>query len=93
MKREELYLAVKEVVEGVVDVKVTKGKAKEITDTIIEKIVEGVKKDGETVLPGLGKLKLVETAPRKGETNGVKWEKPAGQTIKLRLSSKIKESL
>ena len=61
MKREELYLAVKEVVEGVVDVKVTKGKAKEITDTIIEKIVEGVKKDGD-----------VAAVKSSGETDAIK---------------------
>jgi len=93
MKKEQVYAMVKEVGEGATGVKLTKAKAKEITDAIFEKIVEGVKADGEAVLPGIGKLKLVDTAPRSGITNGVKWEKCAGKTIKLRLSKALKESL
>ena len=93
MKKDQVYAMVKEVVESATGAKVTKIKAKEIADTIFEKIVEGVKADSEAVLPGIGKLKLVETAPRSGVTNGVKWEKPAGKTIKLRLSKSLKESL
>jgi nucleoid DNA-binding protein len=94
MTRQDLYAMIKADLEKVVENgKVTNKIAKEFTDTLFAKIVEAAKNDGEVVLPGLGKLKLVETAPRSGVTNGVKWEKPAGKTIKLRLSSTIKESL
>ena len=97
MKRNELYKVVKEVVAEKVGAKVTNQAAREITDEIFTKIVDAVKNDGEVVLPGIGKLKLVETAPRKGKTvvNGEvkEWSKPAGKTIRLRLSSALKESL
>ena len=97
MKRNELYTMVKEVVETKTGAKVTNKAAREIVDEIFEKILEAVKTDGEAVLPGIGKLKYVETAERKGKTvvNGEikEWTKPAGHTIRLRLSRKIKESL
>ena len=97
MKRNELYNAVKEIVSEKVDAKVTNKVAREITDEIFERILDAVKNDGEVVLPGIGKLKLVETAPRKGKSvvNGVtkEWSKPAGKTIRLRLSGSVKESL
>ena len=93
MNRTELVEVVKEIIETKANVKLTKKVAGEIVNEVFEKILNSVVESGEVVLPELGKLKLVETSARSGEINGKKWEKPAGKTIKLRLSSKTKEKL
>ncbi len=63
-------------------------------EAVVGAIVDGVK-EGECVLPGIGKLVVVETAARSGvsKLRGEEkaWTKPAGKTIKLRLSKSGKE--
>ena len=58
--------------------------------TIIETIIEGAVA-GECVVPGLGKIVKADTAARSGvsKLGGVEkaWSKPAGNTLKLRLST------
>jgi len=93
MKKAELIEMIKAVIEKNTEVSLTKKQAAEIVDEIFENILEAVKGNGEVIIPHIGKLKLVETAPRKGVTNGIAWEKPAGKTIRLRLSKSVKESL
>jgi len=93
MKKMELLEMIRAVIEKNTDVSLTKKQANEIMNEIFENILEAIKNSGEVVIPHIGKLKLVDTAPRKGVTNGVAWEKPAGKTIKLRLSKSVKESL
>ena len=68
-----------------------KTEAVETLDVVLGTIIEATVEEGECVIPGLGKLVVTETAARKGNTNGVAWSKPAGETIKLRLSSAGKE--
>ncbi len=59
-------------------------------EAVLGTVIEGVV-SGECVVPGLGKLVTVETAARSGVSRlgGVEkaWSKPAGKTIKLRLST------
>ena len=93
MTRTELFEMVKEEVERVTGAKMSKKASKELTESIFEKIFKGVKGDGEVVLPKLGKLKIAETKERSGVSKGVKWKKPAGRTIRLRLSKRAKEEL
>jgi nucleoid DNA-binding protein len=73
---------------------VSNAEAKRIIEGVLGTIIEGVK-GGECVLPGIGKLVVVETAARSGvsKMKGVEkaWSKPAGKTIKLRLSTAGKE--
>ena len=73
---------------------VSKAEAGRTVDTVIGTVIEGVKA-GECVLPGIGKLVVTETAARSGvsKLGGVEkaWSKPAGKTIKLRLSTAGKE--
>jgi len=63
-------------------------------DTVMTAITEGVE-SGEVVLPGIGKLVVVDTAARSGVTrlggDEKAWSKPAGKTVKLRLSKAGKE--
>jgi len=68
----------------------SKAEAGRTVDTVISTIIEGTVA-GECTVPGLGKLVVVDTAARKGvsQLGGVEkaWSKPAGKTIKLRLST------
>ena len=70
---------------------VSKAEAGRTVDTVISALLEGTVKDGEATIPGLGKLKVVDTAARSGvsKIGGVEkaWTKDAGQTVKLRLST------
>ncbi len=58
---------------------------------VVEAIIAGAIADGECAVPGLGKLQVVETAPkaaRSGEVNGVAYTteaKPAGKKFKLNV--------
>jgi nucleoid DNA-binding protein len=60
-----------------------------ILSTILEVIIKGAVA-GECVLPGLGKIVKTETAARTGVSRlgdePKVWSKPAGYTLKLRLS-------
>jgi len=81
-----------ELIEAVADkLEVSKAEAGRTVETVIGTIIEGTVNDGEATIPGLGKLKVVDTAARSGvsKIGGVEkaWTKDAGHTIKLRLST------
>ena len=60
-------------------------------ELVVGTIVEGAQ-NGECVIPGLGKLVKTATSARSGiAPNGTKWSTPAGNTLKLRLSSAGKD--
>jgi nucleoid DNA-binding protein len=86
MNKSELISAVAEKME------VSKAEAGRQIEVVIGTIIEGAK-EGECVIPGLGKIVKVATAARQGTTNGVAWSKPAGETFRLRLSKAGKEIL
>ena len=73
---------------------VSKAEAGRTVGVVIDTLIEGVV-SGEVVIPGIGKLEVVDTAARSGisRLQGVEkaWSKPAGRTIKLRLSKAGKE--
>ena len=84
-----------ELIEAVATkLEVSKTEAGRTVDTVIGTIIEGAVA-GECVLPGLGKIVKTETAARSGvsKLQGVEkaWTKPAGHTLKLRLSAAGKE--
>jgi DNA-binding protein HU-beta len=72
---------------------ITKAEATRIIETVLGTIVEGAKADGECVVPGLGKLKIKETAERSGNSMGKEWTKPAGKKFTLAVSKEGKDSL
>lgn len=69
---------------------VSKAEAGRIIEDVVGTIIEGAVA-GECVVPGLGKLVTVDTAARSGVSKlggeSKAWSKPAGQTLKLRLST------
>lgn len=65
---------------------ISKVKASETLDSILEVIIKGTIETGEATLPGLGKLKLVDVKETSGTVNGKAWSKPAHKKIKLSLS-------
>lgn len=69
---------------------VTKSKGEGIVSVVFEGIIAGVKEDGEAVVPGIGKLVLVDTKATSGSMNGKAWSKPAGKALKLKLSKEGK---
>lgn len=76
----------------------TKAEAGRTIDTVIGTVIAGAKASGECAIPGLGKLKVVDTAAKVGGVertapNGTKYitkDKAAGKTIKLALSKEGK---
>ena len=88
MNKAELIEAVAEKLE------VSKAEAGRTVDTVVGALLEGTVKDGEATIPGLGKLKVVDTAARSGvsKIGGIEkaWTKDASKTIKLRLSTQGK---
>ena len=81
-----------ELIEAVAGkLEVSKAEAGRTVETVIGTLLEGTIESGEATIPGLGKLKVVDTAARSGvsKIGGVEkaWSKDAGQTIKLRLST------
>ena len=88
MNKAELIAAVAAKLE------VSNAEAGRTVATVLDTVIEGVKA-GECVIPGLGKLVVAETAARSGvsKLGGVDkaWSKPAGKTVKLRLSTAGKE--
>ena len=85
-----------ELIEGVATkLEVSKAEAGRIVEAVFGVVESGVTGEGECVLPGIGKLAVVETAARSGvsklQGEEKAWSKPAGQTIKLRLSKAGKE--
>jgi len=69
----------------------SKAEAERVVKTIVDIICEGAIAEGECVIPGLGKLQVVATAPRpekSGTINGVDYvtaAKPAGKKFKLNV--------
>lgn len=72
---------------------VTKAEAQRIIDVVLGTIIDGAKADGEAVVSGLGKLKVVETKATSGVAMGKAWSKPAGKAFKLSVSKEGKEQL
>lgn len=85
MNKAELYSAVAE------KLGVSKAEAGRTVDTVVGTILEGVVSTGESVVPGLGKLKLVSVEASSGVAMGKAWSKPAHKKIKLSLSAEGKE--
>jgi len=80
-----------ELVEAVAGkLEVSKAEAGKIIEDVVGVIIEGAVA-GECVVPGLGKIVKTATAARSGvsKLGGEEkaWTKPAGHTLKLRLSS------
>jgi DNA-binding protein HU-beta len=80
-----------ELVEAVAGkLEVSKAEAGRIIEDVVGTIIEGAVA-GECTVPGLGKIVKVETAARSGvsKLGGTEkaWSKPAGHTLKLRLST------
>jgi DNA-binding protein HU-beta len=80
-----------ELVEAVAGkLEVSKAEAGRIIETVVGTIIDGAVA-GECVVPGLGKIVKTETAARSGvsKLGGEEkaWSKPAGHTLKLRLST------
>jgi len=95
MKKTDLIALVGVVLEEKCGQKVSKRVAKEVVEIVFDEILNSIKNEGEAVLPGIGKLKLVERRARVGY-NPQKQEKiqiPARKTIKLSISKKVKEEL
>jgi nucleoid DNA-binding protein len=65
---------------------VTKDEAAKIVKTVVDTVVEGSIADGESVIPGLGKLKVVDKPETSGETFGKLWNKPAHKVFKLLIT-------
>jgi len=78
-----------EVVAGKLEV--SKAEAGRVVDTVIGSILDGVVADGEAVVPGLGKLKVVDVKGREGvsKLQGVEkaWKTEDSKKIKLSLST------
>ena len=72
---------------------ISKAEAGRTIDTVVEAIIAGTKADGECVIPGLGKLKIKETAARSGTSLGKTWTKEAGKKFVLSVSKEGKEAL
>jgi len=97
MTKAELVGNVKEIVEEVLEDKLTVKEANLIVAEVIEQISETLKKGEEVTLSGLGKLKVVETGARTGVSklrgDEKPWSKPAGRKVKFQPSKVFKESL
>ena len=75
----------------------TQGKSKELINSLIEVINKAFDDGKQSVdLLGFAKIKLVETAPKKGTLpfkSMADWTKPKGFRLKLDPSKKTKEKL
>jgi len=73
---------------------ISKAEAGRVLNTVMETIIEGVEA-GECVLPGIGKLVLVDVPGRSGvsKVSGVEkaWKTEDHKKVKLRLSKAGKE--
>ena len=98
MTKKDLIEKVKVKVAEKVGIELSKRETGEVIDVIMDTLIASVKGEGEALLPKIGKLKLVETAPRSGKivtTSGEtkEWTKPAGQKVKLVPSKALKEEI
>ena len=81
----ELRTTVKSILEEQFEEKVTVRKANEITESIFKAIEESLVKDGEVVLPGIGKIKSVQFKAR----TCVNPQKP-GETIQIPETKRLR---
>lgn len=71
---------------------ITKKEAEATLELALAALQKACKEDGGVNLVGVGKAEVKDTKASSGVMNGVAWEKPAGQTVKVKLSDKfIKE--
>lgn len=71
---------------------ITKKEAESTLELILAAVKKACKDDGGVNLVGVGKAEVKDTKASSGTMNGVEWSKPAGQTVKVKLSDKyIKE--
>jgi len=87
-----------EVVKGIIEAKVgkiTKKEAKEIVEDLAKAVVAELEKGDEVILPEVGKLKVVETAARKGRNphTGEEIDIPAGKRVKFSPTKALKEAV
>ena len=70
---------------------VSKAEAGRVIETVVGTVIDGAVASGESVIPGLGKIKVVNTAARSGVSrlggDEKPWSVPAGKKIKLSLST------
>ena len=72
---------------------ISKKEAAERLAIMLEVMTEGLKEFGEVNLTGFMKIHIVDTPAREGEMNGKKWSKPAGKTVKAKISSTLKKEV
>ena len=94
----EMVEEVKALLEETGCEKVSKKQAQEVLEGLCEAIIAELKEGGDVTLPGIGKLKVVETSARSGKivtkTGETKeWKKPAGKKVKLEASKSLKEAV
>lgn len=68
----------------------TKKDAAKIVDAVCEAMVKGTLDTGSCLVPGIGKLKMVDVKASSGVMNGKAWTKAATRKIKLDLSKEGK---
>jgi len=91
----EVVETLKTLLEEKAECKVTKKAVGEVVDALSEAIKNELVNGNEVVLPGIGKLVVVETAARTG-FNPQKQEKieiPASRKVKLKVSKTLKEAV
>jgi nucleoid DNA-binding protein len=72
---------------------VNKIEAARMIKVILDSVIEGAIAENECVLPGIGKLKVLDKKASSGEALGKKWSKPAHKVFKLVVTKEGKESL
>jgi nucleoid DNA-binding protein len=72
---------------------VSKVEAAKVVKTVLDSMISGAMTDGECVFPGVGKLKVITTKAKEGETLGKKWSKPAGKAFRLNVTKEGKTTL
>jgi len=89
MTKNELIASVVE------DTGLTKAKAKEAVEAVIEGVCYGLRSDGEVKMQGLGNFKVKERAARDGRNpqTGKKMRIPKSKTVGFKVSPTLKESL
>lgn len=74
---------------------VTTKVAKHMTSVFVEIILKEVKKNGQSVVPGLGKLVRVERKARMGRNpaTGAAIKIPAKKVVKFRIAKAVKDTI
>ena len=73
----------------------TQGQAKAVIDTLAWMTAENLRKNGEALLPGIGKLATAARAPRMGRNpqTGESVSIPASTTVRFKPSSDLKSAV